>query len=137
MSNIQAALGLAQLERIEELVGRKREIFSWYQENLQDCPHLQLNTERAGYRNIYWMTSILVKDESPMNRDMVMAELKKANVDSRPFFYPMSTLPMFDERNSPVAAELSRQGINLPSGHNLTREQVDYVCDVLRDTQRE
>ncbi len=136
MSNIQAALGLAQLERIEELVARKRQIFSWYQENLQDCENLQLNAERPGYRNIYWMTSVLVKDGSPKNRDEVMAELKKANVDSRPFFYPMSTLPMFEKQNSPTAAMLSRQGINLPSGHNLTRQQIDYVCEVLRETQR-
>ncbi len=136
MSNIQAALGLAQLERIEELVARKREIFSWYKAGLADCPNLQLNTERPGYRNIYWMTSILVKDGSPLNRDEVMAELKKANIDSRPFFYPMSTLPMFDHRQSPTSAILSKQGINLPSGHNLTRHEVDYVCEVLRDTQQ-
>jgi perosamine synthetase len=136
MSNLQAALGLGQLERIEELVERKREIFSWYEENLSDCEHLQLNAQRPGCRNIYWMTSVLVKDSSPLNRDEVMAELKKANIDSRPFFHPMSTMPMFEKQDSPVAARISRQGINLPSGHNLTRDQVDYVCEVLRDTQR-
>ena len=136
MSNIQAALGLAQLERIEELVSRKREIFSWYKAGLADCPNFQLNTERPGYRNIYWMTSVLVKDGSPKNRDEVMAELKKANIDSRPFFHPMSTLPMFEKRHSPTSAILSKQGINLPSGHNLKRDEVDYVCEVLRDTQQ-
>ncbi len=82
------------------------------------------------------MTSVLVKDGSPKNRDEVMAELKMANIDSRPFFYPMSTLPIFEKKNSPTAALLSRQGINLPSGHNLTRQQIDYVCEVLRETQR-
>ena len=127
MSNIQAALGLAQLERIEELVARKREIFSWYQEGLQDCENLQLNTERPGYRNIYWMTSILVKDDSPMNRDEVMAELKKANVDSRPFFHPMSTLPMFEKQNSPTAAAFVAAG-----NQSAQRPQSDAAANRLR-----
>lgn len=131
MSNIQAALGLAQLERIEELVEKKREIYRWYAAGLKDCPHIQLNAERPGCRNIMWMTSIILSDKAPLSRDELMKKLKEANIDSRPFFYPMSVFPMFETAHSPVAERLSRGGINLPSGHNLTREQVDYVSAAL------
>jgi perosamine synthetase len=132
MSNIQAALGLAQLERIEELVEKKREIYRWYAEGLEGCPHIRLNAERAGCRNIMWMTSIILSNDAPVQREELMKKLKEANADSRPFFYPMSVFPMFESANTPTAAKVSKGGINLPSGHNLTREQVDFVCDVIR-----
>lgn len=132
MSNLQAALGLAQLERIEELVEKKREIQRWYAEGLRGCPHIQLNAERACYRNIMWMSSLILDERAPMTRDDLMKQLKAANIDSRPFFYPMSVFPMFEKANSPVAERLARQGINLPSGHNLTRDQVQYICQVLQ-----
>jgi len=132
MSNIQAALGLAQLERIEELVEKKRQINRWYAEELQGCPHIQLNAERPGCRNIMWMTSLILSDRAPVTREELMKKLKEANVDSRPFFYPMSVFPMFEKADTPVAAKVSKEGINLPSGHNLTREQVQYACEVIR-----
>jgi perosamine synthetase len=132
MSNIQAALGLAQLERIEELVEKKRQIYRWYAEGLEGCPHVRLNAERAGYRNIMWMSSLILAESSPLSREELMKKLKEANVDSRPFFYPMSVFPMFETADTPTAAKVSQGGINLPSGHNLNREQVDYVCDVIR-----
>jgi perosamine synthetase len=132
MSNLQAALGLAQLERIEELVEKKREIYRWYAEGLRGVPHLQLNAERPGCRNIMWMTSLILSPDAPLSRTELMQRLKEANVDSRPFFYPMSVFPMFETADSPVAKRVSDGGINLPSGHNLTREQVHYVCEVIR-----
>ena len=132
MSNIQAALGLAQVERIEELVERKREIYRWYAEGLQGCPHIRLNAQRPGSRNIMWMSSIILSDTAPVTREELMKKLKEANVDSRPFFYPMSVFPMFEKANTPVAAKVSKGGINLPSGHNLTKEQVMFACEVIR-----
>lgn len=132
MSNIQAALGLAQLERIEELVEKKREIYRWYAEGLQGCPHIKLNVERPGCRNIMWMSSLILSDSAPITREELMKKLKEANVDSRPFFYPMSVFPMFEKADTPVAAKVSKGGINLPSGHNLTKEQVMFACEVIR-----
>jgi perosamine synthetase len=133
MSNIQAALGLAQLERIEELVGKKREIFGWYLDRLADVPGLALNAERPWARNIYWMSSVVLPEG--VSRAEVMAGLKSRGVDSRPFFPPVSSFPMFEgrERQNPTAYRVGRQGINLPSGHNLTEDEVDYVCRVLKD----
>jgi perosamine synthetase len=133
MSNLQAAMGLAQIERIEELVERKRLIFRWYQERLSGVRGLTLNIERPWARNIYWMTSIVLDDSCGLSRDAVIAGLKEQGVDSRPFFFPVSSFPMFESREAqnPVAYDVSRRGINLPSGHNLTQQDIDRVCDVL------
>ena len=130
LSNIQAALGLAQLERIEELVGKKRQIYHWYEERLRSLPHLQLNAERPWARNICWMTSIVLDENAGVSRDEVMALLKDRHIDSRPFFPPVSSFPMFISaaKRNPVAYRVSANGINLPSGHNLTEADVDYVC---------
>ncbi len=133
MSNLQAALGLAQLERIEELVDRKRTLFQWYSQRLNGVAGLQLNAERSWAKSIYWMTSVVFDEGLGVSRDAVIAGLKERHVDSRPFFPPISSFPMFAscaERN-PVAWRVARQGINLPSGHNLTEQDVDYVCAAL------
>ena len=79
-----------------------------------------------------WMSSLILSESSHITREELMKKLKEANVDSRPFFYPMSVFPMFETANTPVAARVSKGGINLPSGHNLTREQVMYACEVIR-----
>ena len=134
MSNLQAALGLAQLERLDELVERKRLIFRWYQERLSGLPGVQLNVQRPWARNIYWMSSIVLEDSA--DRDRVMATLKQLGIDSRAFFRPVSSLPMYQscKNQNPVAYEVSSQGINLPSGHNLTEADVDYICAILRES---
>jgi perosamine synthetase len=135
MSNLQAALGLAQLERIEELVARKRQIFGWYRQRLEGVPGLRLNVERPWARNIYWMSSVVLDESLAISRDAVIAGLRQRQIDSRPFFPPMSSFPMFTSRAeaNPVAYRIARQGLNLPSGHNLTEEIVDRVCGSLRD----
>jgi perosamine synthetase len=135
MSNLQAALGLAQLERIEEMIAKRRLIFQWYRLRLGGVSELALNVERFWARNIYWMTSIVLGEGVSMSRDDVIAGLKARDIDSRPFFPPVSSFPMFEscaERN-PVAYEVSRCGINLPSGHNLNEADVDRVCASLLD----
>ncbi len=130
MSNLQAALGLGQLERIEELVAKRRLNFQWYRDRLAGVPGLTLNVERPWARNIYWMSSIVLGDEFSLGRDQVMAGLKQRDIDSRPFFLPISSFPMFENRRdaNPVAYKLSNRAINLPSGHNLTEADVDRVC---------
>ncbi len=133
MSNLQAALGLAQLERLEEMIAKRRLIFQWYRKRLGGASELTLNVERFWARNIYWMTSIILGDGLAIGRDDVMAGLKARDIDSRPFFPPVSSFPMFKScaDQNPTAYKISSRGINLPSGHNLTEADVDRVCDSL------
>jgi len=135
MSNLQAAMGLAQVERIEELVERKRLIFSWYQQRLSGVPGLALNVQRPWARSIYWMSSIILPDDCRISRDAVIDGLRQRGVDSRPFFRPISSFPMFPTQvaRNPHAYQVTPRGINLPSGHNLTEAEVDRVCVALLD----
>lgn len=135
MSNLQAALGLAQLERVDELVAKKRLIFEWYRQRLAGVRGLRLNAEKHWARNSYWMTSVILDDSLPAGRDEVMAALKSRHIDTRPFFPPISSFPMYEGRaaSNLVAYRLARRGLNLPSGHNLTEHDVDRVCAALLD----
>jgi perosamine synthetase len=128
-------MGLGQLERIEELVGKKRVIYSWYKKRLADMPEFALNAEAPWARSIYWMTSIVLNDKAKIGRNDVIKGLKERGVDSRPFFPPMSSFPMFKScaAENPVAYRVSKNGVNLPSGHNLTEEDIDRVCTALKD----
>jgi len=132
MSNIQAALGLAQIQKAEEIVAKKRKIFSWYSERLSDLPELQLNVEKPNTRNIFWMTSAILSKElfSKISRDEFIKRLRERNIDSRPFFFPISSFPMFEKNDfqNPVSYDVPLRGINLPSGHNRTEEEIDYIC---------
>lgn len=133
MSNIQAALGLAQMQKAEQIVQQKRQIFSWYQDRLGDIDELSLNIERPETRNIFWMSSIILGKQIKFERDEFITELKKRMIDSRPMFHPMSGFPMFDSADNPVAYSIPMRGINLPSGHARTEEEVDYICAHIRD----
>lgn len=135
MTNLQAALGLAQLERIEDLVARKRQIFGWYRERLGDIEGLHLNDERDGDRNTYWMSSLALGRRFATTRDGLIAGLRERMVDSRPFFPSIPRMPAFldDTKRMPVAEHLAEDAINLPSGHELTEEQVDYIAEQVRD----
>jgi perosamine synthetase len=132
MSNIQAACGIAQLERLDELVARKREIFGWYQSRLGGVAGLQLNCERSGTTNAYWMTTVIVNRSFGMEKEQLMESLGQHGIQTRPFFYPLSELPPLKaEADTPVALDLSPRGINLPSAHDLSEDDVDYVCSRL------
>ena len=137
MPNLVAALGLAQLERIEELVAKKREIFGWYRDRLDDVEGLALNVERPGDRNIYWMSSLALNGKFAVDRDGLIKTLRERLIDTRPFFPSIPAMPVFlDPRaqsRTPVAEHLAQNAINLPSGHNLTEEQVDYVAQQVRE----
>lgn len=132
MSNLQAALGLAQLERIEELVNKKRQIFNWYKKRLGHVDGIFLNAERPSCKNIFWMTTLILEKNFGITRDEFIKKLKEWNVDSRPFFYPMSHMPMFEKQNNKNADKLSKSGINLPSGHDLAENDVDYICEIIK-----
>lgn len=133
MSNLQAALGLAQLGRIEEFVSKKRRIFGWYREWLGDIDGLAMNVERLGVRNNFTLTSIVLHKKFRINRDSLRAELKKRMIDTRSFFYPLSLMPVFHKAHNPVAYQVSANGINLPSGIMLSKATVDYIGHAIRD----
>ncbi len=98
-------------------------------------PELTLNAEAPYARSIYWMSSIVLGAKAAVSRNDVIKGLKERGVDSRPFFPPMSSFPMFKScaATNPVAYRVSKNGINLPSGHNLTEEDIDRVCAALKD----
>ena len=132
MTNFQSACGLAQLERIEELIEKKRQIFLWYKKRLLGIPGLQLNTERPHTKNTYWMVTVIIDKKYNISKEKLMKELKKFNIQARPFFYPLSSLPAINCKvDTPVSFDVSSRGINLPCGQNITKKQVGYVCDSL------
>ena len=142
---MQAALGLAQLERIEELIARKRQIFAWYQEAICGVDGLTLNYEAPGTKNTCWMVTAVLDASLGMEKERLMSLLGERGIDSRPFFYPLSSLPAYEgleqarqarERNC-ISYQISRYGVNLPSGLNMTKEKVRYVCDVLKGVLRQ
>jgi perosamine synthetase len=139
MSSMQAALGLAQLERIDELIARKREIFRWYKEELSGIEGLTLNPGPATTQNSYWMVTVLLARELEVGRDFLIKAMNEKNIDCRPFFHPLSSLPAYQQldqaqraraRNR-VSYEICPRGLNLPSALNLRREQVRHVCGAL------
>lgn len=140
MTNLQAALGVAQLEHIETFIAKKRLIHDWYQVALNDVDGLRLNPERPGSRNVFWMVSAVLAEG--IGRDEVSRRLRDQGVDSRPFFLPMSWLPHLSrlrkvsaagEGSCPVAASLSRRGLNLPSGCSLSHDEVTRAARALRE----
>ena len=134
MTNLQAAMGLGQLERINELVEKKRLIYSWYRECLKDVDSVSLNKQSSKVeKSNYWMTSIVLDSDLEITRDEVIAKLKKKCIDSRPFFPPMSSFPMFNYYDNPVAICIGANGINLPSAHNRTEEEIVYICNCIKD----
>ena len=139
MTNLQAALGLAQLEQLETFIAKKRQIMGWYREALAGVPGLTWNPEASGVRNVYWMISVVLGDEIGPTRDEVGARLKARGIDSRPFFVPMSAMPHLSGARTvgavgegcPVSARLSARGLNLPSGCGLGSEDVARVAAAL------
>lgn len=132
MTNICAAIGLAQLEQVDEFIAKKRKMASWYSENLANLP-IQLHGESADALHSYWMVSILAKDGK--ERDALRLHLDSHGIETRPLFYPVHTMPMYSGKfqRHPVAEELGWRGINLPSWPGLSREQVVEVCDTIRE----
>jgi perosamine synthetase len=134
MTNIQGALGLAQLERIDEMLAVRCRNAAHYNRRLAKIPGLTLPPQMPWAENVFWMYSVLIEDGFGLTRDELRTQLRERGIDTRPFFYPVHTLPMYQTGQSlPVAEELSRRGLNLPSGATLTAAQVDYICDTLAD----
>jgi len=136
MTNIEAAIGLAQLEKVDWHLARRREIAGWYQELLGGHPLFALQPEKAWARNVYWMNSVVLAEGFPLSRDEAMLRLAEQRIETRPFFYPMHTLPMYRSlvqgQSLPVAQSVAARGMNLPSSSKLTYEDVTYVAQALK-----
>jgi len=136
MSNIQAAIGCAQIERIDELISRKRQIFDLYKEKLNGLP-LKLNPESQNCQNGYWMVTIVVDEDVPFDRDLLLQEFKNNNIDGRVFFWPLSLVRDNDERfvkaaENSVSYSLYNRAVNLPCYHDIVEEDVDRVVGCVR-----
>lgn len=132
MTNIQAAIGVAQLEKLEQFVERKRRNAALYHALLKDVKGLGLPREENWAKSVYWMYSILVQPEYGMSREKLMEKLKAAGIDSRPFFHPLHRQPMYEtEERFPVAEDVSEQGMNLPSSTKLTEEDIERIARVI------
>ena len=130
MTNICAAIGLAQLERADEVIAKKRDIAFWYKENLKALP-LEVLFEEEGTVNSFWMVTI--KLENPNERVALREYLKENGVETRPTFYPIHTMPMYNVGEKyDTAEELGSKGINMPSYPELTHENVLEITGLIR-----
>jgi len=141
MSSMQAALGLAQLERLDELVAGKRRLYGWYREMLDGWNAGSLNPDVPGLYNSYWMSTVVLDSRLEVTKEALVPALKAQGIDSRPFFSPLSCIPAFRATAQAKAARarnataysLTPFGINLPSALSLSRDDVARVCRSLRD----
>lgn len=134
MTNICAAIGLAQLEQVQTFLMKKRQIANWYAEEFAGCPNLEFQREIGDLYNSYWMCSILV--DEPRKRAVLRCRLAEKGIETRPFFWPVHLMPMYCKKNEhfPVAEDLAARGINVPSYPMLTKEQVHFVSnEIIRE----
>lgn len=137
MTNIQAGMGLAQLENIEKYVEMRRQNAAYYNSRLKNVPGIIVPTEKPWARNVYWMYAIVIQDEFGVTRDDLRKKLLEKEIETRDFFIPMHLQPCFHKlglfkgEKYPVAEEMGRGGMFLPSSTGLTTEQKDYICECI------
>jgi perosamine synthetase len=134
MGNLQAALGVAQLERLDELVRQRRHVAHTYARLLADVRGIRVLGEEPWAKSAQWMASIEVDPACGWNRDRLIADLDERGVETRPFFVPLPRLPMYEEPAGtfPNAERLGGNALNLPSGAALTGSDLDYVAATIR-----
>lgn len=134
MSNIQAAIGLAQVERVEELIEGKRRVFKEYERRFSGLP-VAMNPEPRGTKNGYWMPTIVVDEAVTFDRDRLLAEFRESEIDGRVFFWPLSDLSVFPDRQENIVAhDIYKRAINLPTYHDLADEDIERVCKIVATT---
>lgn len=133
MSNVQAAIGLAQIERIDELVERKREIFLKYRNALNQLPGVFMNPEHECTKNGYWMPTVVFDKRTAVTRSALQTAFSSQNIDARVFFWPLSSTGLFEHKpQTPNAFDIPERAINLPSFHDMSDTQQDRVINVIR-----
>lgn len=135
MTNIEAAIGLAQLEKIEEHIRNRRRVAEWYFEELSGMEDvIQFQKVTDGAESVWWMFSILLTKNAKVSRDELMLKLKEDGIETRPLFYPMHVMPVYEDKNAncPVSEQVAANGMNLPTHALLTREDVKYICNRIK-----
>jgi perosamine synthetase len=132
IGNLTASLALAQLERVDELLAKKRQIFNWYFDRLKDISGVKIMKEKPNCKSNYCYPSILLQDSVVVPRDEVLRKLKQLNIHCRPGFPSMSRFPIFERRfDNPVSDKVEKQSISLPSAANIEEDDVQFVCECL------
>ncbi len=133
MSNIQAAIGCAQMKRIDELIEKKKYIFKKYKDYCDQYDFLEINAEQTDCNLGCWMPTVVFSSQSKITRELLQKEFKNEGVDARIFFWPLSGLPMFEPKPENLFAyDIPTRAINLPSYHDITDEQIKIVLDVIQ-----
>jgi perosamine synthetase len=139
LTNLQAALGLPQVERMAEIVDRKRRMGQAYTERLSEVPGLELQVQQPWACSVYWMYGLVLSESTGLDAEEFARRLKARGVETRPFFLGMHEQPVLQERGLfageryPVAERIARQGLYLPSGLALQEDQIDRVCAAVRE----
>lgn len=137
MSNIQAAIGCAQMERIDELINKKREILATYRVKLAEIPSIRMNPEPTGTVNGAWMPTVVFGPETGVTRETLQKAFAAENVDARVFFWPLSSLSMFKTiMHNTVAKDISNRAMNIPSYHEMKCEEISSVFEIIKGLVR-
>jgi perosamine synthetase len=135
MSNIQAAIGCAQLERIDDLIDRKRDILKYYRQHLACLPGISMNPEPVGIVNGAWMPTAVFSPETGITREYIQAAMRAQNIDARVFFHPLSSLPMFEDKLANINAwDIPCRAINFPSFYDMTEREMSIVIGIVVDS---
>jgi len=143
MTGLQAALGVAQMKKIDKLIERKRRIARIYAEELRDIPGIELHPEMPWAKSTFWLYSVLIDSRKfGANRDQIAEYLARHGIETRRFFYPLHVMPLYrqyteDKISYEVSGYLSERGLNLPSGPKITEEEVTYVVEIIKKLQGE
>lgn len=133
MSNVQAAIGCAQVERIDELIARKREIFQFYADRLLGIPGISMNSSSLGGASGYWMPNVVFGRGTGVTSDLARDAFVQQRIDARVFFWPLSHLPIFGGHpGQPIASDIANRSINLPTFHEIETEQLLRVVDIIK-----
>lgn len=140
MTNMQAAIGCAQMERVDELVRAKRNIAQLYNKYFMDIPGITLPVEKNHTTNTYWMYSIILDNHCREEREKLRKELEKSGIETRPFFYLLTEMPPYNRHKSDeckIAKLLADKGLNLPSSTLLKKEEIKYICGRVKKCLKE
>jgi perosamine synthetase len=133
MTNLQAALGVAQLERIDDFLGRRSEIMGWYNSEIAVTDNVRLNRVKNWAKSAFWMICLEVDWLDETRRDAFMQALRARGIDTRPYFCTLSSMPMYKQQPLPVSAHKSQIGINLPSFFDLSRKDVSRISNAVNE----
>ena len=131
MTNIQAALGLAQLEQIDSFIEKRMQILAWYKNALGEHENIRLNREVSWANGVPWIICAEIANLDDVTRSALMESLRLKGIDTRPYFYPMSDMPMFEVAATEMAHAIAKKGINLPTYLELTKSDIDHISGEL------